>query len=73
MPLTKNHPLFNAFMSLSCALSPENLSMDGECSIAETRRRYTSLRKQWNKLENKFGRGVSEDEVWAAEMDTFWK
>lgn len=30
---------------IDCALSPENLSCDGELSAAETRRRYRNLNK----------------------------
>jgi len=52
------------FLNLACALSPENLSCDGEISMAETRRKEGTIRNQWKDLEKKVGREVSEDEVW---------
>jgi hypothetical protein len=57
-----------ALTVLSCALSPENLYCDGEISHAEAQRKYTRLMKEWRALEQKVGRTVTEDEVWAREM-----
>jgi len=68
MKLTKTHPLFMQFLSLSCALSPENLTCDGECSRKEVNTRYNKLAKQWAELETKFGGRVSEKDVWDAEF-----
>lgn len=52
------------FIRLVCALSPENLSCDGELSYRQIRERETSLRNQWETLEIQVGRKVSEDEVY---------
>jgi hypothetical protein len=66
--LTKNHPLFPVFLTLSCALSPENLTCDGECSRAEVKARHAKIMARWRDAERQFGRTVSEEEVWDAEM-----
>ena len=55
--------LKSAFVNLACRLSPENLCCDGECSKAETNRRFTQIRKEWKQLEVLAGRRVSEDEA----------
>lgn len=52
------------FVRLACALSPENLSCDGELSRSETQRKYRSLIREWRKLESVVGRKVEEGEVW---------
>lgn len=53
----------NQFIDLSCQLSPETLTCDGELSKAECHRRYNELMRQWRLLERKVGRPVDEDEV----------
>ena len=68
MKFTKNHPLFQSFLNLSCRLSPENLTMDGECSRAEVNARHRRIMNEWKALEAKAGFGVNEDEVWRAEL-----
>jgi hypothetical protein len=62
--------LIEAFMSIANALSPENLMMDGECSMAAARRVKASLKARWRELEKVAGRPVTEDEVWAAFLTT---
>jgi len=52
------------FMGLANALSPENLSMDGELSGLETARREKQLLNEWKALERQVGHKVTEDEVW---------
>ena len=52
------------FSILASALSPENLSCDGERSASEVRKRHADLVRKWNSLERRVGRPVSEDEVW---------
>jgi len=59
------------FVNLACALSPENLSCDGELSRAETTRRYNRLMKQWKALEKIVGREVSEHEVIEIELQQY--
>ena len=52
------------FESLSCQLSPENLTCDGELSNSEVQSRYCKLKKEWRKLEAQVGHNVSESDVW---------
>ena len=66
MKLTRNHPLFETFLNLSCALSPENLSCDGELPRAEVARRYRQLNHEWKAAEREFGAKVTESDVFAA-------
>lgn len=51
------------FLDLYCALSPENLSCDGELPEDQVREQKAVLRKQWQALEAEMGRDVSDDEV----------
>ena len=60
--------MYQKFEELSCDLSPENLCCDGECSRAETNRRYKAIIKEWHKLEKTLGRNVSEDEIFKEQM-----
>jgi hypothetical protein len=53
------------FLDLSCKLSPENLTCDGERSPAEVKRRHAAIIALWRKLEAEVGRKVTEDEIWA--------
>lgn len=48
-----------------CHLSPENLSCDGELSIAQTRRRYRQLQTRLGQLFSELGRTVTEGEAYA--------
>lgn len=57
--------LKNKFINLACALSPENLSCDGELPATQVRKRYTQLKREWGKLERELGRTVTENEVWS--------
>jgi len=52
------------FLTLACALSPENISWDGERPKADIARERACLLAQWRALENKVGRPVTEMEVW---------
>lgn len=52
------------FLNLACALSPENLSCDGELPSHLVRSKYNRLMKEWRALEKQVGRQVTEDEVW---------
>lgn len=58
--------LFARFDALSCRLSPENLTCDGECSPAEVRQRFAAIRREWAALEKEAGRKVTETEIEAA-------
>jgi hypothetical protein len=51
------------FLSLACALSPENLTCDGELSRAQVAKRFKALKAKWKALEKIAGRSVSESEV----------
>jgi hypothetical protein len=61
--ITKDHPLFDQFSSLSCRLSPENLHCDGEVSRAEAGRRKARIMKEWAALEKKAGFKVTNEQV----------
>jgi hypothetical protein len=61
------------FIDLSCRLSPENLTCDGELSRTESRRRYRHLMLEWKKLERRIGRKISEGAVFAYELEQFNK
>ena len=56
--------LYEKFLDLACGLSPENLHCDGEISMAQARKRYRALMKEWQGLEKVAGRKVTEAEVW---------
>lgn len=55
--------LFEAFENLTCALSPENLSCDGELSRTQINRRLAEIRRDWKALEKKAGVKVSQDDI----------
>jgi hypothetical protein len=57
--------IMQQFVSLSCQLSPENLTQDGEIrnkSIIQKRR--NAILNRWRNLEISAGREISESEVW---------
>lgn len=54
------------FLNLTCDLSPENLTCDGELSQSEVNRRYARLKDEWKQLETQVGHRVTESDVWVA-------
>ena len=54
---------YNKFAALTCRLSPENLTCDGECSRAEVIRRHNQIMREWRALENMIGYEVTQEEV----------
>lgn len=52
------------FLDLACALSPENLSCDGEASSEQIESTLKSLNKTWAKLEDEIGYKVTEEDAW---------
>lgn len=52
------------FENLVGELIPENLHADGEISPAQAMRKYRRLKAEWQQLETRVGRKVTEDEVW---------
>ena len=52
------------FCALACAMSPENISWDGERPKREIARAMRELQAEWAILERKLGRKVSETEAW---------
>lgn len=44
-------------------LSPENLTCDGEVSVAQARKKQRMLMREWKDLEKLLGKKVSETEV----------
>ncbi len=53
-----------AIVMLYGGLSPENLTMDGELSPTEARRRAAAIRRELRLHFRDLGREVSEDEAW---------
>ncbi len=52
------------FLALANAMSPENLTSDGEATMTQVSQRRKTLMGQWQQLEKTVGRKVSEDEVY---------
>ena len=52
------------FLALANAMSPENLTSDGEATIRQVSQRRKVLMGQWGKLEKAVGRKVTEDEAY---------
>lgn len=52
------------FVDVAVALSPENLSCDGELPARRVAAKRFALHRQCAALEAKVGREVTEDEVW---------
>lgn len=49
---------------VECALSPENLTCDGELPIAQVRRRQKELQTERRKLVAELGREPTTKELW---------
>ncbi len=60
-PLTED--LRGKFRHLAIAMSPENLSRDGELSPARARAAHARLSREWGELEALAGRKVTQDEI----------
>jgi len=60
-----NEDIKAEFRQLVSALSPENLTCDGELSNARVKKKYERLQKSWKDLEAKVGRSVTEMEAWS--------
>lgn len=52
------------FLNLASALSPENLSCDGELSYSAIVAKKRKLMQEWAELEAQVGRNVNELETW---------
>ncbi len=52
------------FLLLANAMSPENLSCDGEATKKQVIQRRKTLMGHWRQLEKTVGRKVTEDEVY---------
>jgi hypothetical protein len=68
---TPEKELQKKFISLASALSPENLSCDGELTMAEQNKQKKILMTKWKQLEEEMGYPVSEDEVWSWTRNRF--
>jgi hypothetical protein len=64
--ISKEHK--EKFLDLACALSPENLHMDGEATAEEARERLNAIQKEWRELEAEVGQKVTEDDAWEWHM-----
>jgi hypothetical protein len=50
--------------NVECALSPENLTCDGELSNAEVKQRAASLHRKWDALVKELGRKPTTQELY---------
>ena len=57
------------FLSIANALSPENLSCDGELSRTQVQARYKKLKKDWSDLEKEVGFTVTEETIYQLEKE----
>ena len=57
--------ILREFRHLSNCLSPENLCEDGELSHEQSEQKQKKLMSEWRQLEEKVGRKVTDDEIWA--------
>lgn len=64
MKKTKDEIMEN-FLSLSSALSPENLHCDGEASHEQVQNKLKYINASWDKLEKEIGYTVTEDDAWS--------
>ena len=55
--------LFKKFDALTCRLSPENLTGDGEYSRTDVARRLAQINREWRELEKQAGRKVTQEEI----------
>lgn len=67
MPETEEEAM-HIFVSLTCELSPENLSCDGEASAAQVKAKLREIKGAWAELEQLIGKSISEDYVWRWEQ-----
>lgn len=63
MKKTKDE-IMEKFLSLSNALSPENLHCDGEASREQVQNKLKHIKASWDKLEKEIGYTVTEDDAW---------
>lgn len=63
-PKRSEAEILQAIRGLYSALSPENLSCDGELSMTQVRRRAASYRRQLAECFRELGRKVDEDEAY---------
>lgn len=62
MPETEDE-LMQELDSLCAALSPENLSCDGELSRTAISQKLREIKGEWKEIEKKLGKKVTQDEV----------
>lgn len=53
--------VLNTFIEAASDLAPENVHMDGECTLAEANARYKRAVGNWTKLAKRFGIDVHAD------------
>jgi hypothetical protein len=64
-----NHiPLTDAikrqFVDMSCSLSPENLTKDGQIPRSQWQKKLNNLQHDWRELEEQIGIKVTEEMSW---------
>jgi hypothetical protein len=63
--------LYEAFVNLVCALSPENLSCDGELSRTQVNKKLAGIRREWKALEKMAGVKVDPDAIETEMLDRY--
>ena len=64
VPTRTQAELGKAILSIYCALSPENLTCDGELPMAYVRKRRAQLNRELRQCFRELGRTVSESEAY---------
>lgn len=64
--MTRNkNEIMEEFLELACALSPENLTCDGEASQEDIQANLKYIQKVWKELEDEIAHPVTEDDAWS--------
>jgi hypothetical protein len=63
--MTPEEIIWDKFAGLLNDLSPENISCDGEASMAQIKKQRARIIKEWGNLERELGRTVTEDEAYS--------
>lgn len=64
--MTRNkEEIMEEFLQLACALSPENLTCDGEASEKDIQTNLKSIQKAWKELEEEIGYPITEEDTWS--------
>lgn len=64
MPKRTEAEIIRDLQDVECAMSPENLTCDGECSPSEVRSRSAALKRKRATLVKELGREPTDQELW---------